>query len=82
MNWDELKEKAKEIGNTVVEDGEYNHIIVPTPKSKRYRDIRSLSFYRNGTVSAGVCFDDCVCSCIIAYDRTPDQMWQIMEALQ
>lgn len=61
MNWEELKEKAKELGANVELFGEFIAV-------------GDVYFWNYGEVN--------ILGRVIAKDRTPDQMWQIMEALR
>ena len=76
MTWEELKQKAKEIG--------YKEVI----KHPRYKDEIALvneslyGFYQDGVVETDCFQEDDLCGNPIAHDRTPEQMWQIMEALK
>lgn len=60
MTWEELKQKAKEIGANAI----YSDLIVLDAKC----------FWVDGDIDWN---DD-----TFATNRTPDQMWQIMEALK
>lgn len=71
MTWEELVEKAKEMGydywrgTQYVSDGDYE-------------------FYKDGTIKAFACVDDSYYSDFyeIAWNRTYEQMLAIMEALR
>lgn len=71
MTWEELCEKAKEIGY------DYWH-------DNPHLTGEDIQFFKNGTICAYICVEDCYYSNYyeIAYNRTPDQMYQIMEALK
>lgn len=72
MNWNQLKDKAKELGYKVNENmGEYTDGKTIECLSNYY------TFWNNGTV----CLQDSR-AVICIKNRTPDQMWQIMEALK
>lgn len=64
MIWEELCEKAKELGAGIGESGTiyFSH----------------LEFYEDGSIYLNKLDEDT----LIASDRTPDQMYQIMKALQ
>lgn len=68
MTWEELKQKA------IKTDGIY----VWFGSSEEYISLGNIYFHKDGTIECGDWCD----RFIIATDRTPDQMWQIMEALQ
>lgn len=80
MTWEELCEKAKEMGAGIVvsQVGEYTYEKIMYGK---------LCFYRDGEITCPYMFinedgypeHDMV---IVAKDRTPDQMYMIMEALR
>lgn len=70
MTWEELVAKAKEIGYIY----ERIHGIV----GRLYCQENDLSFYEDGDIYVYADWDDW----LVAKDRTPDQMWQIMEALR
>ena len=73
MTWEELKEKAKELGYRVVEDdGDLSYLDIIEYLTKN--DV-NISFYDDGLVETN-------CGCIVAENRTPDQMYQIMLALR
>ena len=67
MTWDELKEKAKEIGYK-----EQAFLGEALTKDSAYHEI---TFYKNGNIEYN---DDYV----IAFDRTPEQMLMIMRGLE
>ena len=64
MTWEELCEKAKDMGAKIVDDNPYR------PEKIVFE---TISFYKNGRMI----MEECLVS-----DRTPDQMYQIMEALR
>ena len=73
MTWDELKEKAKEMGCEIKYEGQDSElIIVPT------NDTGELCFYKDGDIKA---FDypDSVDLC---RKMTPEQMLMIMRGLE
>lgn len=66
MQWNELCEKAKEIGAGIGESGTIY--------------FSQLEFYEDGSIYLNkAALDE---DTLIAFDRTPDQMYQIMKALQ
>lgn len=73
MTWEELCEKAKEMGYDYCEDNP--HLTVD-----------NIRFYKDGTICLYIRVRDAYYSDSdyykIAYNRTPDQMYQIMEALK
>ena len=68
MTWEELKEKGKELG-----DKNKTNDIIHIKKNGLY-----FCLFRYGSIS----IMDGRGSDITVINRTPDQMWQIMEALQ
>lgn len=78
MTWEELCEKAKEMGCSVYKDKD---ICMKTPYSI-HRETRFLYFYKNGSVKASYTEDDCVSVLLLSENRTPNQMLMIMEALR
>lgn len=73
MTWEELKEKAKELGYYVVEDdGDLSYLGIIEYLVK---NAVNISFYDDGLVETN-------CGEIVAENRTPDQMYQIMLALR
>jgi len=78
MTWEELKEKAKEIGGVLSESSFGTWYI-------KYKD---LKFYWDGGITVDYSYYDSgddenySDSEVITSNRTPDQMWQIMEALR
>lgn len=66
MTWTELCEKAKEMGYE--QDNFLGEALV---KEIRY----TMAFYKNGDI-------ECNYDYVIVKNRTPDQMYQIMKALQ
>ena len=69
MQWQELCEKAKEIGLEV-----YDYWILDTEEG--------LDYYYNGTIDLHFEWSERDVTICFAKDRTPDQMYQIMEALK
>lgn len=69
MTWEELCEKAKKMG--------YNYCEC-SPNSIG----DDIQFLKNGTVLVYVYFEDDSDYYEIAHNRTPEQMYQIMKALQ
>ena len=73
MTWEELKERAKELGYRLVEDdGDIPYLGILEYLTK---DGVNISFYDDGLVETN-------CGEIVAEDRTYDQMYQIMLALR
>lgn len=73
MTWEELKEKAKELGYRVVEDdGDLSYLGIIEYLEK---DGVNISFCDYGLVETN-------CGDTVAENRTPDQMYQIMLALR
>lgn len=70
MTWEELCEKAKEMG--------YYYWEYPKPNLAN----DNIQFFKDGTVRVYVYFEDDSDYCEIAHNRTPDQMYQIMLALE
>jgi hypothetical protein len=71
MNWDELKEEAKKMGYLYTDATRGTYLFNPE---------NSLCFCRNGCVVAE---SDMIGGDVyFGHNRTPDQMWQIMEALK
>lgn len=66
MTWEELKQKAKELGAEVYSDVIYYSNLVFWVFGEVETQVKTFS-EENKT---------------IAKDRTPEQMWQIMEALK
>ena len=75
MTWEELKEKAKELGYEIV-------IKYPYGKKEECICDGQYGFYRDGTVENDCYLDDEYCGSPFAEDRTIDQMYQIMLALR
>ena len=74
MNWEELKEKAKELGYGLREDdgdSPYLGSIIEYLEN----DSVDITFYDDGSVETDNGY-------ILAENRTPDQMYQIMLALR
>lgn len=72
MTWDELKEKAKKLGYTFEEATVWNGRYFYTGE---VLTLEGISFTKDGVIfidGAG----------IVAYDRKPEQMLMIMEALR
>ena len=72
MTWEELCEKAKEMGAVKVDRVFKN-------KYKEKIIFRNVAFYGQGTVH--YVNGDTICEAF-TQDRTPEQMYQIMKALQ
>lgn len=75
MNWNELKQKAKELGYVEVCKIPRNKPITVLVKD-------GYGFYPEGIVEVDCSEEDDCCGYPFAYGRTPKQMWQIMEALK
>lgn len=73
MTWEELKEKAKELGATI---NDRDRIIINLLYDPTIQD--SLKFGEPGWIVANVSFG----SRVISENRTPEQMYQIMLALR
>ena len=75
MTWEELKAKAKKIGYKV---------IIKYPYGKECECITNgeYGFYCDGVVECDCSDENDYCGKPFAYDRTEDQMWQLMEALR
>ena len=76
MNWEELKEKAKEMGAEIY--------ISPFGDNFERIDYKNACFFNDGNISAT---DDDYCYRLygkmnLATDRTPDQMLMIMMGLE
>lgn len=74
MTWEELKEKAKEMGATIY--------ISPYGDGFERIDFNDMSFFQGGCVSVGTYNTGIYLMANIATDRTNDQMLAIMKALQ
>lgn len=74
MNWEEFKEKAKEL-DTVGVITDYGTYILVSQQGNYY-----IKFSENKEIS--VVYDWDIDDLLIAEHRTPEQMWQIMEALK
>jgi len=75
MTWEELKEKAKGI----------NGVLICGSNSMMPEHIwlNELIFYKNGRIILDGTDDEyCSITHTIANNRTPEQMWKIMEALK
>ena len=73
MTWEELKEKAKELGYHVVEDnGDIPYLGITEYLEK---DNVNMFFCDYGSIETN-------CGDTVAENRTPDQMYQIMLALR
>lgn len=71
MTWEELVEKAKELGYLYID---------ATGETYLFSTDNRLSFCKNGCVVAD---SDMIGGDVyFGHNRTPDQMWQIMEALK
>ena len=80
MTWEELKQKAKELGYKEIRK-------LPREKTQKVLWIETKNgdtycFYPDGTVETDVDGITVFCGYPFAYKRTPKQMLQIMEALQ
>lgn len=73
MNWEELKEKVEKINNLEVM-ADYDTYFLISQKGNYY-----VKFSENGDIS--VVYDWDVDDLLIAENRTPDQMYQIIKAL-
>ena len=71
MTWEELCEKAQELGYII--DNDY-HIM--SNDNRTY--IHTMHYYKEGVINTEH-YED---FCFVADHRTPEQMYQIMEALQ
>jgi hypothetical protein len=76
MTWDELKEKAKELGYKEVEKLPFDKIVIALVNKK------GLAFYRSGTIEYDCDNDTLLCGRPIAFRRTYEQMYAIMGALK
>ena len=76
MTWEELKEKAKELGYCFNDEHLWHFLC------KGIDDDASILFYKGGSVCYKLDGEKASADIIIAQERTPDQMWQIMEALR
>lgn len=76
MTWEELKEKAKEMGYYVVFKEPYDDVVECIVNDNGF------SFYPDGTCEFDCNLSDELCGCPFAYDRKPEQMLAIMKALQ
>lgn len=74
MTWEELKEKVNELKNIEVM-ADYDTYILISQQGNYY-----IKFSKNGEIS--VVYDWDVDDLLIAENRTPDQMYAIMEALK
>ena len=74
MTWEELKEKVNELKNIEVM-ADYDTCVLISQQGNYY-----IKFSKNGEIS--VVYDWDVNDLIIADNRTPDQMYAIMEALK
>ena len=75
MTWEELKEKAKELGYRLVEDdGDISYLGI-TEFLFLEKDGVDITFFDYGSIEVDHGY-------ILAEDRTPDQMYQIMLALR
>lgn len=71
MTWDELIKKAKELGYLYIDNDTGTYLYSPD---------KNISFCRNGCIVAdsNMIGGDVY----FGHNRTPEQMWQIMEALK
>lgn len=72
MTWEELKEKAKELGYTLNKSTVWN--------GRYYYEGETLSLEGITFAKEGVMFIDG--AGIVAYDRKPEQMLMVMDALK
>ena len=72
MTWEELKEKAKEMGYIICLNGD----CIKTNDDTQYN--HTMFYYRDGIINVQH-FGNL---CLVAEHRTPDQMYAIMKALQ
>ena len=72
MNWEELKEKVEKINNLEVM-ADYDTYFLISQQGNYY-----VKFWENGDIS--VVYDWDVDDLLIAENRTPDQMYQIIKA--
>ena len=79
MTWEELKEKAKEMGSKVYNQPDFIFFKIPYSVNK---GVEKLCFEKNGDIRIVYEEKGCVGSMILSQNRTPDQMYKIMEALQ
>lgn len=75
MTWEELVEKAKELGYKITTRIPYSE-----PEECLLNE-EGFAFYKDGTCEYD-CEDDIFCGCPFVYGRTPEQMLMIMEALK
>ena len=76
MTWNELKEKAKEMGYKLV-------VKIPCErKQQRLVNDKGYAFYRDGTCEYETSMDDELCGRPFAYDRSIKQMLMIMRGLE
>ena len=76
MTWEELCEKAKKMGYVEVEKFPYGKSQMAIVNE----DVE-IAFYKDGTVECEAYNDNC-CGRPFTKDRTPEQMFAIMKALQ
>lgn len=76
MIWEEFVEKAKELG--------YKQTMkVPhSEQEKCLLNEEGFAFYEDGTCEYDCEDDSPLCGCPFAYDRKPEQMLMLMEALK
>lgn len=72
MTWEELVEKAKEMGYVVTCNG----YCLMSNDNKIYN--HTMHYYKDGVISS----EHFEKQCFVADHRTPEQMYQIMEALR
>lgn len=70
MTWDELKEEAKKMDTILFGGGKMGEIIAFIDAEKD----ADIYFYESGRIEVG--------NMVVARNRTPDQMFAIMKALQ
>lgn len=76
MTWEELCKKAKEMGARILSDA----VIMKLPYNV-YKDADTIVLRANGNIRATFIENDCVVIRDLSFNRTPDQMYAIMEAL-
>ena len=79
MTWEELKEKAKEMGIKVYNPPDLIFFKIPYSVNK---GVESLCFEKNGDVRIVYEEKGCVGSMILSQNRTPEQMLIIMRGLE
>lgn len=79
MTWEELREEAKKMGGKVYNQPDLIFFKIPYSVN---RGVESLCLEKNGDVRIVYEEKGCVGSMILSQNRTPDQMFAIMKALQ